>query len=155
LCGLLRSKGISARLRCGFANYFSDGWEDHWVCEYWDPESQHWHLSDPQLDGVLKGKCKISFEPSDIPRDSFLTAGEAWAACRAGERDPDQFGHGATKGLWFVKVNVVRDHYAVNNRETSAWDAWRAAPASKRAVSDQDCAWLDGIAVRPEQPIID
>src|ERR1700710_2122443 len=36
LCGLLRSKGVSARLRCGFANYLGDGWEDHWVCEYWD-----------------------------------------------------------------------------------------------------------------------
>src|SRR6266702_3285590 len=116
LCGLLRSKGISARLRCGFANYFRDGWEDHWVCEYWDRETR---LSDPQLDDVLKDKCGIMFDPTDVPRDLFLTAGQAWAVCRAGQRDPDQFGHGATKGLWFVKVNVMRDHYAINNRETS------------------------------------
>ena len=155
LCGLLRSKGISARLRCGFASYFHKGREDHWVCEYWDRGTQSWHLSDAQLDDVLKGRLGIAFDPTDIPRDLFLTAGQAWAACRTGQRDPDQFGHAATKGLWFVKVNVVRDHYAINNRETSDWDRWRAAPASKRAVSDQDCAWLDSLAVRPEQPIID
>jgi hypothetical protein len=78
LCGLLRSKGISARLRCGFAKYFGDGW-----------------------------------------------------------------------------VNAVRDHYAINNRETSDWDNWRDAPQSKRIVTKEDCAVLDAIAVRPEQPIID
>jgi len=54
-----------------------------------------------------------------------------------------------------VKINVVRDHYAVNNRETSAWDAWRAAPKSKRVVSDRDRTLLDSIAACPEQPMID
>lgn len=155
LCGFLRSKKISARVRCGFANYFGDGWEDHWVCEYWDPQTQIWRLSDAQLDEVLREKCKVAFDPADLPRGSFMTAGQAWMACRSHECDSDSFGHGEVKGLWFAKVNTVRDHYAVNNREISAWDGWRAAPASKRAVSVSDCAWLDGIAARPEQPIID
>jgi hypothetical protein len=155
LCGLLRSKGISARLRCGFAKYFGDGWEDHWVCEYWDRKTQSWHLSDAQLDDVLKSRLGVAFDPTDVPRDSFLTAGQVWVACRAGQRDPDQFGHAAIKGLWFVKVNVVRDNYTINNRETSDWDNWRDAPQSKRIVTKEDCAVLDAIAVRPEQPIID
>ena len=155
LCGLLRSKGISARLRCGFANYFTDGWEDHWVCEYWDRKSQSWHLSDAQLDDVLKGRLGITFDSADVPRVSFLTAGQAWVACRAGQRDPNRFGHGATTGLWFVKVNVMRDHYAINNRETSDWDSWRDVPGSMRVVADVDCAVLDAIAARPEQPIVD
>ena len=41
MCALLRSKGIPARSRCGFAVYF--GWtgefEDHWSCEYWNGKS--------------------------------------------------------------------------------------------------------------------
>jgi hypothetical protein len=155
LCGLLRSKGISARLRCGFADYLTDGWEDHWVCEYWDREAQSWRLSDPQLDDVLKDKCGIAFDPTDIPRDMFLTAGQAWAACRAGERNPEQFGHGATKGLWFAKVNVVRDHYAVNNKETSDWDRWRDAAMSRRVIIEEDYAVLDAIAARSEQSIVE
>jgi hypothetical protein len=153
LCAFLRSKEIPARLRCGFADYLTDGWEDHWVCEYWDQATQRWCLSDAQLDEVLKEKCKITFDPIDTPRDSFMTAADAWAACRAGKCDPDRFGHGATKGLWFMKVNLVRDHYAINNRETSAWDAWRAAPKTKRVVSDRDWALLDNIASCPEQPL--
>lgn len=36
LCSMPRGKGIAARPRCGFASYFNAGWEDHWVCEYWD-----------------------------------------------------------------------------------------------------------------------
>lgn len=154
LCGLLRSKGVAARLRCGFANYFNDGWEDHWVCEYWDRESGHWRLSDAQLDGALREKCKIAFDPANVPRDRFLTAGEAWAACRRGTRDPNQFGHGAIKGLWFIKVNVARDHFVVNNRETSDWDRWRDVLKSARIVSEANCAMLDAIAARPEQPMI-
>jgi hypothetical protein len=155
LCAFLRSKGIAARVRCGFADYFRDGWEDHWVCEYWDRETQDWRLSDAQLDEVLKEKCKIAFDPSDTPRHRFMTAGQAWTACRAVACDPERFGHGEVKGLWFVKVNVMRDHCAINNRVISAWDAWRAVPCSKRVVSDQDRALLDGIAVDPEQPVID
>jgi hypothetical protein len=155
LCGLLRSKGISARLRCGFADYFGDGWEDHWVCEYWDRDKGRWRLSDAQLDGAIREKCKIDFDPADVPRDRFLAAGEAWAACRKRRRDPNQFGHGAVKGLWFMKVNVVRDHFVVNNRETSDWDRWREAAQSKHIVSKMECALLDLIAAHPEQPMLE
>jgi len=155
LCAFLRCKRISARLRCGFANYFGDGWEDHWVCEYWNGETQSWRLSDPQLDAVLSERCKIAFDPADVPRGSFITAGQAWTACRAGECDPDRFGHGTVKGLWFLKVNVVRDHFAINHREISAWDAWRSTPGPNRVVSDQEIASLDSLAACPEQPVVD
>jgi Transglutaminase-like superfamily len=155
LCGFLRSKGIAARLRCGFADYLGDGWEDHWVCEYWDQAGQRRRLNDSQIDDVLKAKCEIAFDPIDVPRHEFMTAGQAWTACRAGKSDPDRFGHGKTTGLWFIKVNVVRDHYAINNRETSPWDSWRSVPDSSRRVSDQDIAMMDTIAGCPERPIVE
>ena len=98
----------------------------------------HSAMSDCQIDEVLKEKCEIAFDPTDVPRHAFMTTGQAWTACRTGKCDPDRFGHGVTKGLWFVKVNVVRDHYALNNRETSPWDSWRSASISGRQVSDQD-----------------
>lgn len=40
LCSFLRCKGVPSRLRCGFASYFGEGWEDHWVCEYWDRQTE-------------------------------------------------------------------------------------------------------------------
>jgi len=155
LCSILRSQGIPARLRCGFAAYFGSGWEDHWVCEYWDDPAQAWRLSDPQIDRMLKDRYRIGFDPKDVPREAFLTAGEAWLDCRRGKSDPDRFGHGEVTGAWFVKVNVVRDHYVLNGRVTSIWDEWRAALPSQRVVGPDEVALLDDLAADPEQPLVE
>lgn len=153
LCSLLRATGTPARLRCGFAAYFGDGWEDHWICEYWDGQKQEWRLSDPQLDEITRNICTVKFDPSDMPRDVFLTAGEAWLRCRAERDSADRFGHGDVKGLWFMQVNVVRDAYAVNDRETSAWDRWREAAPELRNVVPEELSQLDYLARHPEGPL--
>jgi len=155
LCSFLRCHGVPARLRCGFAAYFGGGWEDHWVCEYWDRRTEAWRLSDPQIDQMLKEKYRIRFDPTDVPRASFVTAGDAWLECRSKGTSSDHFGHGDVAGLWFVKVNVFRTHYVLNGKETSAWDGWREAPLWKRVVSVRDVALLDHIAHNPEQPSIE
>ncbi|MBR0668992.1 transglutaminase [Roseomonas hellenica] len=155
LCGFLRCKGVPARVRCGFAAYFAGEWEDHWVCEYWDAKAGTWRLSDAQIDGMLRQRNRIAFDAADVPRRFFLSAGEAWQACRRAEAAPSAFGHGDVTGLWFVKVNVLRDHYVLNGRETSPWDRWREAPELKRLVPDQALALLDDLAARPEQPLIE
>jgi hypothetical protein len=36
VCAFLRATGTAARLRCGFASYLGEAWEDHWVCQYWN-----------------------------------------------------------------------------------------------------------------------
>ena len=151
LCSMLRSKGVPSRVRCGFAAYFHTGWEDHWVCEYWDRSARAWRLSDPQLDSKHREKCRIGFDPADVPRQAFVTADTAWLNYRAGRSDPSRFGHGQTTGAWFLKVNLIRDHYVINNRETSPWDAWRAAPSSVRVVEDHELAVLDDLAACPDR----
>jgi hypothetical protein len=155
LCSFLRSKGIPSRVRCGFAAYFSNPWEDHWVCEYWDEQAQRWRLSDPQIDGLLKERCQIEFDPTDVPREAFVTAGQAWLDCRSARTDPEQFGQGKITGRWFIKVNVLRDHYVLNARENSAWDGWRAAPLAKRVIGEHEVALLDDLAAHPEQPLVE
>jgi hypothetical protein len=155
LCSLLRSQGVPSRVRCGFAAYFGRGWEDHWVCEYWDQTTRTWLLSDPQMDGFLRARFQIGFDPEDVPRDAFVTAGQAWLDCRGARSDPDRYGHGEVTGSWFMKVNVVRDHYVLNDRMTSAWDGWRSAPPSKRLVGTEDLPLLDDLASRPEQALIE
>ena len=155
LCSMLRGQGVPSRVRCGFAAYFHSGWEDHWVCEYWHEQAQEWRLSDAQIDGVQKDRCGIGFDPGDVPREAFLTAGQAWLDYRGARSDPNRFGQGDVTGAWYMKVNVVRDHYVVNGRETSAWDGWRAAAAAKRAVGEHEVALLDDLAARPEQPLVE
>lgn len=155
LCGFLRSKSVPARVRCGFADYFGTRWEDHWVCEYWDWRARKWRLSDAQLDGLIAAHCRVAFDPVDVPRRAFMTAGEAWRACRDGRLDPDHFGHGDVTGTWFIKINVIRDHYVLNGHETSAWDGWRAASFSSRVIGEHEVALIDDLAARPEQQFVE
>jgi len=66
----------------------------------------------------------ISFDPLDVPRDQFLTAGVAWQMCRTGQDNPDHFGIFNMRGLWFVRGNLVRDLLALNTIEILPWDVW-------------------------------
>ncbi len=105
------------------------------------------------LAAAIHAARKAAFDTSHLPRDVFLTAGEAWLRCRDGEDDPARFGQGDTKGLWFMKVNVVRDAFAVNNWETSSWDRWREAPLESRTVLPAEFATLDKLARHPEDAV--
>ena len=155
LCSFLRSKGVPSRVRCGFADYFSTRWEDHWICEYWEGRTRKWLLADSQIDSLLAANCQIEFDPVNVPRRAFMTAGEAWLACRDGKLDPNYFGHGKVTGAWFIKINVIRDHYVLNGHETSAWDNWRAESLPGRVVREDEIALLDDLAAHPEQQLVE
>jgi hypothetical protein len=51
--------------------------------------------------------------------------------------------------MWFLKVNVLRDHGALNGRETSPWDSWRDAPPANRRVDAREMPFLDRVAADP------
>ena len=126
LCGLLREKSVPARVRCGFARYFSSGrFEDHWICEY--HYAGTWRIADAQIDLEHRVHFEIDFDPVNVPRDRFWTARQAWQAWRAGEVDGAEFGHGDASGPHFLMVNLVRDFLALGGREVSEWDTWRQA----------------------------
>jgi len=154
LCGLLRHHGIPARVRCGFAAYFHEGhWEDHWICEAWIEAERRWRRIDAQLDDVLSERLRIAFDPTDLPSHAFVSAGDAWLRCRNGGEDAATFGHGPTCGMWFIRVNVMRDHLVLNGAEVSAWDTWRNATAEHRVLSDDDLSVADDIATNPTQAV--
>ncbi len=88
---VLRRHGTPARLRVGFANYFSTTFNvDHWVCEYWSDAG--WRLLDAELDEDTRGPLGLDFPSHDVPRSRFVVAAEAWTAIRSGQADPDRFG---------------------------------------------------------------
>jgi len=155
LAAMLRAKGVPARVRCGFADYFNPGWfEDHWVCERWSAEERRWILTDAQLDDVQRAALKIDFDPLDVPRDRFLVAGDAWAASRSGQADPARFGifRGDLRGLWFVAGDLVRDLAALNGVEMLAWDVWGAMPSPGATIPPADLALFDRIAALSRAP---
>jgi len=124
-CAVLRHQGVPARARCGFGAYFRPGgYEDHWVCEYWDGAAGRWVMFDSQLDETQREVLKIDFDPLDMPAGRFLTGGQAWQMCRSGREDPDKFGIFDMRGQWFVAGNLVRDFLALNKVEILPWDSW-------------------------------
>lgn len=146
--GLLRAHGIPARVRCGYAPYFTPGFfESHWVIEYHDGE--RWKLADAQLDEVQRNALGVGFDPLDLPRDEFVTAVDAWRAVRAGEVDPGTFGlPGLATGAGFVAGDVVHDIAALGNVETLPWDGW---PPMPDPGEDFDRSRFDRIAAGQEE----
>lgn len=150
---MLRSQNIPARARCGFGAYFEqDKFLDHWVTEYWNEAEQRWKLTDPQIDHRQRELFAITLDLTDIPRDKFIVAGDAWLLCRQGKANPDAFGILDKRGLWFVAGNVIRDIAALNNREMLPWDVWGAM---RRQNSELNIALFDRLAILSREPDID
>jgi hypothetical protein len=140
-------------VRCGFATYFtSNPLEDHWVCEYWSKRNGRWVLADAQIDEVQRKHLRINFDTAPLPADKFFNAGQAWSMWRTGKAEATVFGHGEARGAWFLRVNLMRDQLALQKRETSDWDSWRALSAADKMLSDKDLAECDRIAEVANDP---
>lgn len=147
LCAFLRHQGIPARARCGFGLYFSpDRYEDHWICEYWNADRKRWNLVDAQLDAFQRDALHIQFDPLDMPRDQFMTGGEAWQRCREGRANPDHFGIFDMHGIWFVRGDLVRDFLALNKIEILPWDPWGETITGESELSAEQTAFFDHLA---------
>jgi hypothetical protein len=152
---MLRSQGTPARARCGFGNYFGTGGnEDHWVCEYWHSGQQRWILADAQIDDVQRGWFPLDFDVTDMPRDRFLIAGDAWAQYRSGTADPAKFGLSLVNegGDWWIAGNLMRDAAALLNVELLPWDTWGAMPTPDEPIGEDLAALFDRLAALTQEP---
>lgn len=144
-CALLRHRGISARVRCGFATYFQPGQGlDHWITEYWDDSGSRWI----RIDAEILGQTVLP-HPQDLRPEDFLTGGEAWSAYRRGEIDAAHFGvHGSQNwGPAEIRGNAVKDLAALNKVETLPWDEWgRMTDAYEGKTGADYDALLDELA---------
>lgn len=149
----LRAHGVPARARCGFGGYFKPGFfEDHWVCEYWTGD--RWRLVDAQLDAKQHEMLGIDFDVTDVRRDRFLVAGDAWRQWRAGTVSDDVFGLTFTKesGAWWIAGNLMRDAAALLKVELLPWDEWGAMPAPGASVEGELAELFDRLAVATLDP---
>lgn len=125
-CALLRAHGVAVRARAGFAPYLSHGeYVDHWICELLTPGG--WQRFDPDT----------GLPPGDATAATFLTGGEAWLRCRAGQADPGLFGIERWRGWWFIRNNVVRDFAALCKLELLPWDRWGAMTGGEDSFIDE------------------
>ena len=63
MASILKSKGIPCRVRSGFAPYFSEHSDDHWINQYYDNEKQKWITFD--ADGFFDKT--IGFDQYNMP----------------------------------------------------------------------------------------
>jgi hypothetical protein len=155
MTAMLRATGTPARARCGFGGYFGTGmFEDHWVCEYWHAGQRRWVLVDAQIDGQQRRWFGIDFDTTDVPRDRFLIAGQAWAQCRSGADDPARFGLSMLNetGDWWIAGNLMRDAAALRNIELLPWDCWGAMPTPEHPISSELTALFDQLAALTQTP---
>jgi len=147
-CAFLRAQGVPARARSGFSTYFADRFAgDHWVGEYWHAAERRWVLVDTELDDLLRTEHHIAFDPCDVPRDQWVSAGQAWQGCRAGAEDPTRFGlDPSTTGLWYIRAQLVHDLAALNKMEVGPWDRWGLGAVEDTALTDADLTLLDHVA---------
>lgn len=121
---ILRHKGIPARVRAGFADYFGNALHgEHWVGEYWHADEGRWILVDPSLDDMQRKIFKPDVDTLDVPRDRFLVAGDAWKLCRTGAADPKTFGVAGTENWGLIEVfgEIFQDLAALQKIELLPW----------------------------------
>jgi hypothetical protein len=89
-----------------------------------------------------------------VPRDRFLTAGQAWTQCRSGAADPGRFGLSVTgeTGDWWIAANLMRDAAALGNIELLPWDCWGAMPGPDDPISRNLAALFDRLAALTQEP---
>lgn len=149
---MARQKGLPARARVGFATYFAAGWNvDHEIAEVWDTEGQHWRLVDPELrEGHVDPTDGAVVNPLDVDPTRFITAPQAWLACRAGRADPERFvvapdlDEPMTRSWPFIVHNLLQDLAALNKHEMVLWDDWGLADSDD--LDEDHRALLDRVA---------
>ncbi len=149
LCSLLRHQGVPTRVRYGFSLYFTPTLGcDHVITEYWDRKVGRWVLVDPQQDTLHREMNKLLFDPHDIPRDWFLSAGRAWQLARGGLINAQRFGYDRDlTGIWVMQQYLVHDVTALNKLEMLIGDLWGLAYVEPGASpTDNEATVLDEAA---------
>ncbi|HVE93111.1 MAG TPA: transglutaminase-like domain-containing protein [Actinomycetota bacterium] len=137
-CALLRYTGTPARVRAGFAGYFEpDVWVDHWIIEYWHPETDRWTRLDPEYGDDWFGARDPAATSESTAGTKYLSGTEAWQKCRSGELDPNRFKMGGVNwGIGEVRGSVLYDFAALNKDEMLPWDVWAQMEPAYRSETD-------------------
>ena len=154
LCAMVRHLAVPARVRVGFANYFTaydpDFNSNHEIVEVWSSQERRWRLVDPDLNDRAVQDNHVPFDPLDVPRDRFQVGGLAWQSYRHGAIDPGRYGVSASSGLVgeaFIRGCLLQDLAALNKQELLCWDCWGIMLKDMAAYTQAEWALLDQVAL--------
>jgi hypothetical protein len=157
IASILKSKGISTRVRSGNAPYFDMGKlghvsADHWINQHWNEKEKRWVTID--VDGSLS--LNDNFDPYDIPEGKFDFPGDAWMNIRSGKIDPNYF-YNATpaQGAIVVLWSLFYDFHSLMNDEiiyTFGPTCGYGIPDKFKALTEEELKRVDGLARLMQNP---
>ncbi len=115
MASILKSKGVPARVRSGFASYFENTTEawDHWITQYWKESEQRWVTLD-----VDASWHRTGFDMYQIPKGKFDFAPDAWLAVRRDIIAANHFKNaGGFEGLVSIAWALFHDFHCLMNNE--------------------------------------
>lgn len=115
VASILKSKGIPARVRSGFAPYFEDKQsDDHWINQYWNDIEGRWITID--VDGSISYMGEL--DPYDLHEEQFDWSAKAWLDARSTKVDPNYFWNAADfRGLMPIAWELFYDFHCLMNNE--------------------------------------
>ncbi len=126
LVAILKAKNIPARTRCGFTYSVSEeamtGAGEHWIVEYYHKTKEKWILVDPTMyyDQETLEYYKIDYSLTNIPRDKFIFATEAYLGIRNKKyksKDIYSFTNPITFGIKAAINQLFHDFHSLMNNE--------------------------------------
>ena len=148
LASILKTKGVPARVRSGFAEYIHyDGiCYDHWITEYYDKKEKRWKLVDADE------HCpdhKMGFDLNDIPYDKFLFGAVAYLGVRQDKYKPETILYASdppTLGLKAAIRGLFYDFHSLMNNEIIFLHLPKYIQDKKFELSEDEYTELDNLA---------
>lgn len=135
LASLIKSQGIPARVRVGFAGYLAPETGkhfDHWATEVWNGDEGRWMIVDPDVKRI------------DIK--DFEIAGNVWLAAKRGGIDSQLYGFHVWWGLGYVVGNLCHDLWANLNEELIYWEGPELFRRDPTQFGAEETAFVDRLA---------
>lgn len=148
LASILKTKGVPARVRSGFAEYIHyDGiCYDHWITEYYDEKEKRWKLVDADE------HCpdhKMGFDLNDIPYDKFLFGAVAYLGVRQNKYKPETILYASdppTLGLKAAIRGLFYDFHSLMNNEIIFLHLPKYIQDKNFELSEDEYTELDNLA---------
>ena len=119
LASVLKAKGISARVRSGFAEYINcnEIYYDHWITEYYNEKEKRWQLTDADEHCFDE---EHDFDINDIPYDKFLFGANAYLGLRENKYNENSILYASnppTLGMKAALRGLFYDFHSLMNDE--------------------------------------
>lgn len=153
LASILKAKGIPARCRSGYANYFhkerTKPYYDHWIVQYYNAKEKRWVNVD--ADGIYD----VSFNQWDMPNEEFKWIAAVWLDVRQNKDSEKNYIHGThLNSLENLLYALFFDFHALMNDEISYlfFPTYLNSKQKILSLREEDLQKIDHLATLMLQP---